>query len=211
MSAAETLQSSHRPNGRIVDAIASTLAWQLRPTFLSTTVCTCHRDHCPVGKLTFCSLFAGRRYSCQWRLNLTHLLPSAFQPSFICAGTHVQKSPSPRWETHVLLVVCRAAVSLLGVAQCPSHRAPSVGTQLQLCARSCSKLPIAPMGTLLTCLPRLTLAQLQMLRSTTVGTCHTETLQISHRPSGKMVDVLASTLACTTAADALVTYRMYVP
>jgi hypothetical protein len=54
---------------------------------------------------------------------------------------------SPHWETHVLLVFCRAAVSLLShQAQCPSHRAPSVGTQLQMCASSCSKLPIAPMG-----------------------------------------------------------------
>jgi hypothetical protein len=34
------------------------------------------------------------------------------------------------------------------------------------------KLPIAPMGKLLKCLPRLTLAQLQTHRSTTVGTCH---------------------------------------
>jgi len=30
---------------------------------------------------------------------------------------HLQKFPSPPWETHVLLVVCREAVSLLGEAQ----------------------------------------------------------------------------------------------
>ncbi len=41
-----------------------------------------------------------------------------------------------------------------------------------LCARSCSKNPIAPMGKWLTCLPRLTLAQLRTLRSTTECTCH---------------------------------------
>ncbi len=34
------------------------------------------------------------------------------------------------------------------------------------------KVPIAPMGKLLTCLPRLTLAQLRTLRSTIVCTCH---------------------------------------
>jgi hypothetical protein len=41
-----------------------------------------------------------------------------------------------------------------------------------LCARSCSKVPIAPMGKLLTCLPRLTLAQLRTPRSTTVCMCN---------------------------------------
>ena len=37
---------------------------------------------------------------------------------------------------------------------------------------------------------------------------HVET---SHRPDGKMADVLASTLARTTATDALVNYSRYVP
>jgi hypothetical protein len=37
------------------------------------------------------------------------------------------------------------------------------------------------------------------------------TFEISHRPDGKMADVLASTLARTTAADASVDYRWYVP
>jgi hypothetical protein len=41
---------------------------------------------------------------------------------------------APMWETHVSLVVCRAAVSMSGEAQWPSHRATSVGTQLTLCA-----------------------------------------------------------------------------
>ncbi len=34
--------------------------------------------------------------------------------------THVQKFPSPQWETHVLIVVCRAAVSMSIEAQCQS-------------------------------------------------------------------------------------------
>jgi hypothetical protein len=37
---------------------------------------------------------------------------------------------------------------------------------------SSSRVPITPMGKVLTCLPRLTLAQLRTLRSTTVCTCH---------------------------------------
>ena len=73
---------------------------------------------------------------------------------------------------------------------------------------SCSKVTIAPMGKLLTCLPRLTLAQLRTLWSTTGGEC-AETLQSSHRPDGKIADTLASTHACTTAADAPVNYSLY--
>eukprot|EP00900_Chrysochromulina_parva_P017016 jgi/Chrpa1/25315/Chrysochromulina_OHIO_Genome00010662-RA len=42
------------------------------------------------------------------------------------------------------------------------------------------------------------------------GVCATETLHSSHRPDGKMADVLASTHACTTV-DASVNYRGYVP
>ena len=34
---------------------------------------------------------------------------------------------------------------------------------------------------------------------------------ISHRPDGKAADGLVLTLACTTAADALFNYRMYMP
>ena len=60
------------------------------------------------------------------------------------------------------------------------------------CACSCSKVPIAPMGKLLTRLPRLTLAQLRTLRSTTAGTCHRD-LAISHRPDGK-IDLSISNL-----------------
>jgi hypothetical protein len=46
---------------------------------------------------------------------------------------HPQKFPMPRWETHIVLVVCRAAVSQSLEAQWPSHRAPSVGIQLPMC------------------------------------------------------------------------------
>jgi hypothetical protein len=76
-------------------------------------------------------------------------------------------------------------------------------------ARSCSTVPIAPMGKMLTRLPRLSLAQLRLtLRSTTVCTCR-RGLNFSHRPHGKIADALASTLACTTAADAPVNYSVH--
>ena len=70
---------------------------------------------------------------------------------------HAQNFPSPPWETHVWLLVCRAVVLLSSVALWPSHRAPSVGTQLAECALM---------------------------------------FKISHRPDGKIADVLASTHAC---------------
>ena len=80
-----------------------------------------------------------------------------------------------------------------------------------LCAHSSSKVPIAPMGILLTCLPRLTLAQLRTLRSTIQGVRDTETFQSSHRPDGKVADMLALTHTCTTANDASVKYSRCVP
>jgi hypothetical protein len=56
------------------------------------------------------------------------------------------------------------------------------------------------MGKWLTCLPRLTLAQLRtLLRSTTGGVRAAETLKTSHHPDGKVADLLAPTHACTTA------------
>ena len=71
-------------------------------------------------------------------------------------------------------------------------------------------IPIAPTGKLLTCLPRLLLAQLRpTLRSTTVCTCRRD-FKSSHRPDGNIADVLGSTLACTTV-NASVNYSMYVP
>ena len=78
-----------------------------------------------------------------------------------------------------------------------------------LCACSCSKLPIAPMGKLLTRLPRITLAQLRTLRSTTVCTCRRD-LEKFPWPDGNIADVLALTHACTTS-NASVNYSMYVP
>jgi hypothetical protein len=73
----------------------------------------------------------------------------------------------------------------------------------------CSKVPIAPMRRLFTCLPRLSLAQLRTLPSTTVCTCGRDFLKFQS-PDGINADALALILACTTATDASVNYRMYV-
>jgi hypothetical protein len=132
---------------------------------------TLKSSHCPHGKLTFCSFFAGRWCLCQGWHSVNCELPDLLQHSCLCARSsskvpiapmgipaNLPKStlifqfgsifgstrdmyvpatpanfPSPPWETQVLLVVCRAAVSLSRMALWPSHRAPSVGTQLHMC------------------------------------------------------------------------------
>ena len=63
---------------------------------------------------------------------------------------------------------------------------------------------------MLTRLPRVSIAQLRTLLSTTGGACRRD-LESSHRPYGKTAHALALTLACTTAANAPVNYRLYVP
>ena len=78
-----------------------------------------------------------------------------------------------------------------------------------------SKVPIVPMGKMLTYSPRLTLAhncgrRSGQLQAVCAAETAAETFKVSHRLNGKIADALASTHFCTTAADALVHYRMYV-
>jgi hypothetical protein len=75
-----------------------------------------------------------------------HLATKVHVPCVCSCSKYVQKFPSPPCETHVLLVVCRAAVSMSRVARWSSRRAPSVGTQRHMCVLMCSIVPIAPMG-----------------------------------------------------------------
>ena len=65
---------------------------------------------------------------------------------------HIHYFPSPPCETHVLLVVCREAVSIPFMAQSRLRLPRSVGIELKMCAlmfRS-SNFPIALMGKWLT-------------------------------------------------------------
>jgi hypothetical protein len=63
-----TLNSSHRPDGKMADVLARLTLAQMR-MLRSNTECTCHRDiessHRPHGRLTICSLFTGRRCLCR--------------------------------------------------------------------------------------------------------------------------------------------------
>jgi hypothetical protein len=168
-------------------------------------------SHRPHGKLTFCSLLAGRWCRSLWRHSDHLIVHHQWEHSWLGARSS-SKVPIAQWETHVLLLVCRAAVSMFIVAQYQLSTPKCIPTKLPMCALV-FKVPIAPMGRMLTRLPaqRLSLAQLRLtLWSTTVGTCRRD-LKFSHCPNGKIADVLALTHFCTTAADAPVNYRLYVP
>jgi hypothetical protein len=119
-------------------------------------------SHRPNGKLTFCSLLAGRWCLCRgWHSD--HLIVHhQWEHSWLGARSS-SKFPMPQWETHVLLVVCREVVSLSYLVRSRYHLPRSTGTQLLGCVLM-FKSSHRPMGKLLTCLPRLTLAQLRTLR-----------------------------------------------
>ena len=123
---------------------------------------------------------------------------------------YLQNFPSPSWETHVLLVVCRVAVSPSGVALWPYRRAPSVGILLPMCALTLESSHRPDRKVIADVLaPTHACTTANASRSTTVCTCHRD-LAISHRPHGKVADALASTHASTTVAHSPVNYRGYV-
>ena len=82
-------------------------------------------------------------------------------------------------------------------------------------AAETSKVPMAPMGKLLTRSLRLactTAADALVNYSAMFTDVYVlQRSEISHCPDGKNTDVLALILACTTAANASVIFSMYVP
>jgi hypothetical protein len=128
--------------------------------------------------------------------------------------------PMPRWEeTNVLLVVCpdgrRPTFCLLfagrrwcrGLGWHSDHLI--VHHQWEFSAHSRSKVPIAPMGALLTCPPID--SHLSIFGSIFGSIREMYVPGTFVRPDGKVADVLASTHACTTANDASVNYSRCVP
>ena len=75
----------------------------------------------------------GEMLMCLARLTLAQLRTLWSTTECTCRR-ELEKFLTPSWETHILLVVCRAAVSWSILAQWPSHRPPSVGIQLPMCA-----------------------------------------------------------------------------
>jgi len=95
----------------------------------------------------------------------------------------LQKLPS--WETHILLLVCRAAVSMLRVAQWPSRRAQSVETEeagctfvLKIAHRSDGKIADVLAST-------HTCSTANASVNYTAGMCRRD-LQCFHRPHGRL-------------------------
>jgi hypothetical protein len=110
------LKSSQCPDGNIADVLASTLACTTvadAPVFYSRY--TFSRDlKLPIAPM-------GKLLTCLPRLTLAQLRPTL---ALVNYSRYVlqrpQIFPSPQWETHVLLLVCRGGVYMSGVAQCQS-------------------------------------------------------------------------------------------
>jgi len=155
-------KSSHRPDGNITDVLASTLA---RTTAADTLVNFSLMyvpqrpviSHRPDGK--FADALALTDDS---RLATVADAPVNYS---LYVPQRPRNFPSPRWENALLTCPIRFSSFMSGAALI-YHRMEYV-----LSAPETLKAPIAPMGELLTRLPRLTLAQLRTLRSTTVCTC----------------------------------------
>jgi hypothetical protein len=172
---------------------------------------TCGRDlpkpsQCPHGRLTFCSLFAGRWCHCRGQSNLV-IVHHHWEYSWRCACSSLKFPMVSMGNLRFCLFFAGRRCLCLGwhgdLVIVRHHWQHSY-----LCACSHSKSPIAPMGTWLTCLPRLTLAQLRTLRSTSGGACHRD-LEDSHHPHGSLADMPQSTLLFGLIFGS--TRHMYVP
>jgi len=121
-------KSSHRPDGKMADMLALTHACTTANASVNYRTCVLLRPSnvpiAPMGSLLTCYLDS-RLHNCDRRFGHLQGVRAA----------ETLKVPIASCDTHVLLVVCREVlVSMSRVAQWPSHRAPSVGTQLPLCA-----------------------------------------------------------------------------
>ena len=83
--------------GKLLTCVPRLTLAQLRTTIRSTTGGACRRDlktsHRPDGRLTLCSLFAGRRYSCRWRHSGHLIVHHQWEHSCICARSKVPIAP----------------------------------------------------------------------------------------------------------------------
>jgi hypothetical protein len=72
-------------------------------------------SHRPHGRLTFCSLVAGRRCLCPRWHSFNRQLPSVFQPSYLCALSSSKVPIAPMGFSHVLTLCAFRAVVLNSV------------------------------------------------------------------------------------------------
>ena len=158
------LQLSHRPDGNLADVLTSTLACTTAAgDLVNFSKYVLQRPSmfpiAPMGDSHFARcLQGGGFFVYSGTVTLSSCTITGNTASNVRA--HDQKFPLPRWETHIC--------SLFAGWRCRSLWRHSdhliVHHQWEFsffCARSSSKVPNAPMGKLLTRVPRLTLAQLR--------------------------------------------------
>ena len=154
---------------------------QLRLTLRSFTGCTCRWNlnfpHRPNGKLTFCSLLAGRWCLCRgWHSD--HLIVNhQWEHSFWLCAPSSSKVPNAPMGKCLVDMCISALIFMMGAAS-------NYSIQYMLSAPETSKVPIAPIGKWLTCPNRL--SSFNWDRSLVLpgrSTCQPR-LQTSHRPDG---------------------------
>jgi hypothetical protein len=159
--------------------------------------------HHPHGRLTFCFLFAGRRCLCQWWLSDHLFVHDQWEHSK--RGAHsCSKSPiAPMGRS----LTCPNRLSsfnwdrslvLPGICMCHPHLQTSHRPHGRLTFDCCLQGGGVLVGGGTVTFSSCTISgnQASYVRGLT--------LKSSHRPDGKIADVLALILACTTATDASV-------
>ena len=196
------------PMGKLLTCLPQLTLAQLQTMLWSTTGGACHRDLENFPSPQWESLADMFNLTLAFQLGGIHLL---FYQGYVrtCKTPSCSCSKVPM-ETNVLLVVCIGRRSLRLFRHSLDnvfldHRQHSFW--FIFCACLSAKLPIAPMGKLLTCLPRLTLAQLRPTLPSTTGGAYCRDLERFPLGRWENADALALILACTTVADASVNFR----
>jgi hypothetical protein len=164
----------------------------------------------------FDSLFAGWRCFCLFRHSLNRQLPSVFQSSLQCACSCSKVPIAPMGDSHLFCLLFAGRRCL-----CPQWHSDLLIVHHQWehsfqCA--CSKIFHAPMvdsrvarflqggGVAVTWAGNaggsVSIVNSQIY-SNTASNVRVRVQNFPHRPDGKISDALASTFACTTAAERL--------
>jgi len=206
--AAETFNVSHRPDGRIADALASTHACTTGNAMVNYSGCVQQR---PFGKVVQKAPMApmGRLLTRLPRLTLAQLRTLWSTAVGTCCRD-LAMFPSPRWETHGFAHCLQGGGVNVGGGTVTLSSCTITGNTAYVRAHAQiphrpdgGKIPHAPMGKWLTCLPRLTLAQLRTLRSTTGGACSKDLEKLCKRfpsPPGRL------TFACCLQGGGVYVY-----
>ena len=113
-----TCNSSITLTGILLTCLPRLTLAQLRPMLRSTTGGACCRDlessHCPDGRLTFCSLFAGRWCLCRWRHSVNRELPDLLQHSCRCACSRSKFPIAPMGNSRFARCLQGGGVAVFG-------------------------------------------------------------------------------------------------